>query len=144
MLATVWIAVIGCGEPSGEPTPDPPVEAQSSSLPGVDTMRVLMDEYSISMPVTIPEGAHPVRFVNAGFEEHNIFFRKKGSTTAAWVMERRLNPGERRVATVELEPGDYTAICDFSGHDGRGMFVDFTVEPAPRAADTPDSAGSAP
>ncbi len=101
-----------------------------------------MDEYSISMPITIPGGPHPIRFVNAGFEEHNIYFRMKGSTSRAWVLERRLNPGERRVLTVELEPGNYTAICDFSGHDGRGMFVDFTVSPASDLPGAPDSVAS--
>ncbi len=102
-----------------------------------------MDEYSISMPITIPAGPHPVRFVNAGFEEHNIYFRMQGSTSPAWVLERRLNPGERRVVTVELEPGAYTAICDFSGHDGRGMFTDFTVEPARDSSAMSDSVAPA-
>ena len=98
-------------------------------------MQVLMDEYSISMPLVLPAGPLPVRFVNTGFEEHNIYFRLKDDTAAAWVLERRLNPGERRVVTVELEPGAYTAICDFSGHDGRGMFTDFIVEPSAESAE---------
>lgn len=101
-----------------------------------------MDEYTISMPLVLPAGSHPVRFVNAGFEEHNIYFRRKAATSPAWVLERRLNPGERRVVTVELEPGAYTAICDFSGHDGRGMFTDFKVAP-PSDSGAPDSAASA-
>lgn len=96
-----------------------------------DTVEVLMDEYSISMPSTVPAGSNVVRFANAGFEEHNIYFRRKGEESAAWTLERRMNPGERRVATVELDPGSYTAICDFSGHDGRGMFVDFVVLAGP-------------
>ncbi len=102
-------------------------------------MQVLMDEYSISMPVILPAGPHPVRFVNAGFEEHNIYFRRKEDTVPAWVLERRLNPGERRIVTVELEPGAYMAICDFSGHDGRGMFTDFSVAPAVDSPAAPDS-----
>ena len=102
-----------------------------------------MDEYSISMPLAFPAGPHPVRFVNAGFEEHNIYFRRKEETAPAWVLERRLNPGERRVVTVELEPGTYTAICDFSGHDGRGMFTDFTVEPVAGSAPASDSVAPA-
>ena len=103
-------------------------------------MQILMDEYTISMPLVLPAGPHPVRFVNAGFEEHNIYFRRMEDTLAAWVLERRLNPGERRVATVELEPGDYLAICDFSGHDGRGMFTEFTVTPAADSPERPDAA----
>lgn len=96
-----------------------------------------MDEYTISMPLILPAGPHPVRFVNAGFEEHNIYFRRKESTSPAWVLERRLNPGERRVVTVDLPPGAYTAICDFSGHDGRGMFTDFSVRPAADSTGAP-------
>ncbi len=92
-----------------------------------------MDEYTISMPLVLPAGSHPMRFVNVGFEEHDIHFRARGDTVRAWVLGRRLGPGERRVATVELEPGAYTAICDFSGHDGRGMYADFTVEEADSA-----------
>ena len=106
-------------------------------------MQILMDEYTISMPLILPAGPHPVRLVNAGFEEHNIYFRRKEATSPAWVLERRLNPGERRVVTVELEPGAYTAICDFSGHDARGMFTDFTVESAAEStADAPGVADS--
>lgn len=98
-----------------------------------------MDEYTISMPLVLPAGPHPVRFVNVGFEEHNIHFRRMEDTLPAWVLQRRLNPGERRVATVDLAPGAYLAICDFSGHDGRGMFTDFTVTPAVDSADALDS-----
>ncbi len=135
VLVAACFAAGGCAEPDDE-GPAPP--AETPALPRVDTMQVLMDEYTISMPLVLPAGPHPVRFVNAGFEEHNIYFRRKEDTAEdaapAWVLERRLNPGERRVVTVELEPGAYTAICDFSGHDGRGMFTDFTVAPA---ADSP-------
>lgn len=144
VLMAVWSAGGGCAQPDADQSvPDPDSRISSPAPPGVDTMQVLMDEYSISMPATVPAGPHPMRFVNAGFEEHNIYFREKGSDTPAWVLERRLNPGERRVMTVELAPGAYTAICDFSGHDGRGMFVDFTVEPTPAREERPDSVAPA-
>ena len=136
VLVAACFAAGGCAEPDDE-RPAPP--AETPAPPRVDTMQVLMDEYTISMPLVLPAGPHPVRFVNAGFEEHNIYFRRKDDTAPAWVLERRLNPGERRVVTVELEPGAYTAICDFSGHDGRGMFTDFTVAPAADAPGQPDS-----
>ena len=138
MLAAICLAAGGCAEPGAEQAV-PAAESPSSAPSPADTMQVLMDEYSISMPIAIPTGPHPIRFVNAGFEEHNIYFRRVGSTSPAWVLERRLNPGERRVVTVELEPGAYTAICDFSGHDGRGMFMDFRVEPASDSAGVSDS-----
>ena len=131
-MATGLVAFVAAGFAGGcaEPGDDHTVPAvETPAPPRVDTMQVLMDEYTISMPLILPAGPHPVRFVNAGFEEHNIYFRRKEGASPVWVLERRLNPGERRVVTVELEPGAYMAICDFSGHDGRGMFTDFTVEP---------------
>ncbi len=140
MLATACFAAGGCEAPD-EDQPAPSVETPPP--PRVDTMQVLMDEYTISMPLVLPAGPHPVRFVNAGFEEHNIYFRRMEDTLAAWVLERRLNPGERRVVTVELEPGAYMAICDFSGHDGRGMFTDFMVAPAADSPEQPDSVAPA-
>ena len=140
VLVAACFAAGGCGDP-GDDQPAP--SAETPAAPRVDTMQVLMDEYTISMPLILPAGPHSVRFVNAGFEEHNIYFRRMEDTLPAWVLERRLNPGERRVVTVELEPGAYLAICDFSGHDGRGMFADFTVEPASDPRGTPDSAAPA-
>ncbi len=140
MLATACFAAGGCAEPD-DGRPPPPAETPPPAR--VDTMQILMDEYTISMPLVLPAGPHPVRFVNAGFEEHNIYFRRMEDTLAAWVLERRLNPGERRVATVELEPGAYMAICDFSGHDGRGMFTEFTVAPAADSPERPDAAAPA-
>ena len=137
VLVAACLATAECAEPDDD-RPAPPAETPPPSR--VDTMQILMDEYTISMPLVLPAGPHPVRFVNAGFEEHNIYFRRMEDTLAAWVLERRLNPGERRVVTVELEPGAYLAICDFSGHDGRGMFTDFTVAPAADSPERPESA----
>ena len=124
------LTLLGCGADEREAeveAADALPEVGIAAASGPDTVEVLMDEYSISMPSTVPAGPNVVRFANAGFEEHNIYFRRKGEESPAWTLERRMNPGERRVATVELDPGSYTAICDFSGHDGRGMFVDFAV-----------------
>ena len=61
------------------------------------------------------------------FEEHNLLFVLVESDSTIWEIERRLAPGERRTVTLEFAPGEYKAVCNFSGHEDRGMFTGFLV-----------------
>ena len=96
-----------------------------------------LDEYTVLMDLVVPAGPVTLRLANRGFEEHNLLFVAVESDSTVWETERRLSPGERRSVTLDLEPGTYRAVCDFSGHEGRGMLVDFAVEET-----TPGESGS--
>ena len=98
-----------------------------------DTVEVILDEFWIGMPLVLPAGRTVLRLKSQGFEEHNLLFVRKQADSVVWETEGRLDPFESRIVTLDLEPGAYTAVCDFSGHEGRGMFLDFTVEAGPPA-----------
>ena len=91
-------------------------------------MEIDLDEYNILMNTVMPTGRVTLALANRGFEEHNLLFVVLESDSTVWETERRLSPGARRRVTLDLEAGAYRAVCDFSGHEGRGMLVDFVVE----------------
>lgn len=95
-----------------------------------------LDEYVILMDRVVPAGPVTLKLANQGFEEHNLLFVVVETDSTVWETERRLSPGERRRVTLDLEAGKYRAVCDFSGHEGRGMLVEFLVEEK-----TPSGAG---
>ncbi len=90
-------------------------------------MEIDMDEYNILMNSVMPAGRVSLRLANVGFEEHNLIFVVLETDSVVWETERRLSPGERRTVMLDLEAGNYRAVCDFSGHEGRGMLVEFVV-----------------
>lgn len=109
-----------------------PDAAAETTRSGSDTVRVTLDEYSIGIPRMLPAGRTVLKLQSLGFEEHNLLFVLNDSDSLVWETERRLSPYETRTVTVDLVPGAYTVVCDFSGHEGRGMFTELTVE-APAA-----------
>ena len=129
LLAACMFIVSGCGAgeapPSNGPDSSPAVTAEEAEGALVE---IDVDEYVILMDPVVPAGAVTLNLVNRGFEEHNLFFVVIESDSTVWETEGRLAPGEKRAVTLDLEPGAYKAICDFSGHEGRGMFTEFLVE----------------
>ena len=79
------------------------------------------------MPDILPAGDLTLRLVSEGVEEHNLIFVKKDNEEAVWETDGRLSPYQVQTVELNLSPGEYTAVCDFSGHETRGMFFEFTV-----------------
>jgi uncharacterized cupredoxin-like copper-binding protein len=104
-------------------------EASETTLIRTDTVRVILDEYSVGIPKVLPPGETVFRLESRGFEEHNLLFVLIDSDSVVWETERRLSPYETRTVTVDLVPGAYTVVCDFSGHEDRGMFTQLLVKP---------------
>ena len=90
-----------------------------------------LDEYVIYMDAVLPSGPVILKLANRGFEEHNLLFVTVESDSTVWETERRLAPGERRDVPLAFRPGAYKAVCDFSGHEDRGMVTEFLVEAVP-------------
>ena len=110
---------------------DVPIAAPSQGVAAEsDTVRVILDEYTVGIPSRLPAGPTVLRLESVGFEEHNLLFVLTETDSLVWKTERRLGPYEKRTVTVDLVPGTYTVVCDFSGHEGRGMFADLIVEAA--------------
>ena len=126
-----------CGEGGAPPTSGGESTApEASPDPEEVLVEIDLDEYNILMNAVVPAGRVTLVLANRGFEEHNLLFVVLESDSTVWETERRLSPGERRRVTLDLEAGKYRAVCDFSGHEGRGMLVGFLVEEK-----TPSGAG---
>lgn len=138
LLLAFMLIISACGD-GGAPSSSQGEAADSTAVAdaGPAIVEIDLDEYSVLMDPVVPAGRVTLRLANRGFEEHNLLFVVSASDSTVWETERRLSPGERRSVTLDLEPGDYRAVCDFSGHEGRGMLVDFVVEEA-----TPGEHGS--
>jgi hypothetical protein len=123
LLATIAFFPFGCAESGGPPSREE--TASTAVTPDAES------------DAAVPSGPVSLRLVNRGFEEHNLYFTDIESDSTIWETEGRLSPGERRTVTLDLEPGVYQAVCDFSGHESRGMVAEFVVEDA-----TPAETGS--
>lgn len=124
----LWSACRGGALPDAEEgSASPQAEPAASSRP--DTIDVTLEDYVIVMPGSVPAGA-VLRIRNLGAEEHNLRFVREGETEPAWSTDVNLGPGDTLVLTLELEPGSYQALCDFAGHDARGMLRAISVEDA--------------
>ena len=109
--------------PSSESETAAPATAEAEEL----LVEIDLDEYSILMDARMPAGPVTLRLANLGFEEHNLLFVVLESDSTVWETEGRLGPGERREVELDLAAGQYRAVCDFSGHEGRGMTWNFVV-----------------
>ncbi len=109
-----------------------PASSQNETPPAPEVEEIFVEidlnEYDVLMNAVVPGGRMSFRLANRGFEEHNLLFVTLESDSTVWETERRLAPGERRTVVLDLEPGSYKAVCDFSGHEGRGMFTEFVVK----------------
>jgi hypothetical protein len=136
VLAACMCFPTACGEGGAPPSGGESAAPEASPDPEEVLVEIDLDEYNILMNAVVPAGRVTLVLANRGFEEHNLLFVVLDSDSTVWETERRLSPGERRRVTLDLEAGKYRAVCDFSGHEGRGMLVEFLVEEK-----TPSGAG---
>lgn len=123
------LALVSCGGPDEavpeRPAGASPADAEAATAGGPadapGAVGVTLEEYTIAMPDRLPAGRTVLRIANRGFEEHNLGLRAAGSGSTVWRTEGNVPPGGRLEATVELAAGTYTVLCDFAGHDARGM-----------------------
>ena len=129
-LVVACAFIISACEEGGAPPPsepDPAAAVVAEEAEGA-LVEIDLDEYVVLMDPVVPAGTVTLKLVSRGFEEHNLLIVVAESDSTVWETERRLAPAERRTVVLDLEPGAYKAVCDFSGHEGRGMFTEFVVE----------------
>ena len=97
----------------------------STDLP--ETIEIILADFYIGMPDILPAGDLTLRLASEGVEEHNLIFVRNDTEQTVWETDGRLSPFEVRTVELNLAAGEYTAVCDFSGHETRGMFFEFTV-----------------
>ena len=118
-LVLVAAALAGCGD-------DRP-EGRAVTLGPGEPLRVAADEYSFDPATVTVRGAPPrleVRLRNRGSLAHNLVVldgeRELGGTPI-------IPSGDRRTASVELEPGGYRLVCTVGDHRELGMEGELTI-----------------
>jgi uncharacterized cupredoxin-like copper-binding protein len=108
--------------PENAPRMNPvsPANVQAAG-PAVD---VMLSEYVITLPDTLPPGVTTFRIANAGKENHNFAIDGNGLSQK---LANDLTRGDRATMTVDLKPGTYTIHCPIDGHAGKGMSRTLTV-----------------
>ena len=136
------VALTSCGEKG------PPAEPVA-----IPTVMVMANDYAFQMPDTLSSGVTTFRLMNHGQELHHMVLIRfaEGQTMAdlqkmgeaqppaGMVLMGGPNfatPGGAIEATVNLEPGQYAAVClvpspDGQVHMAKGMMKSFTVVAAP-------------
>lgn len=100
-----------------------PTEAPSLE----ETVEVSLTEWAIYMPTELPAGSVIFEVINDGTVPHTF---EIASETFYASLDAAIGPGERARLEVDLEPGEYTAICSLGegAHRDMGMNLTLTVE----------------
>ena len=151
--ALVGVLLASCGEK------EPPAEPVA-----IPTVMVMASDYAFQMPDTLAAGVTTFRLMNHGQEVHHLTLIRlaDGQTMADFLKSMQgpppagiafkggpnvAGPGGAVEATLDLQPGNYVAICAIPSPDGqphaaKGMVKGLTVVPAqgtaPAAAPTAD------
>lgn len=125
-------AAVACGGPDArydEAGNDRASETPEGALS--DTVDVVLGEYFIDMPDTLPTGVRALRISNEGMHVHDLWIHLRGSDSILAYLETPLDPGAEGALPLSLEPGRYYANCRVANHEGRGMYHTFVVAPGP-------------
>lgn len=144
-------ALSACNKPADKPTL--PTNSASAASPTFD---VVLADYSITAPASIPAALATFRTVNKGKQIHQAALVRldSGKTYSdfaqamktegpppAWIVWMGGQQGEGQV-TIPLTPGNYVWYCIIPGPDGmphmmKGMTAPITVTPSTSAMASP-------
>lgn len=116
-LATVLL--ISCASSQGK-TGTTQV-TQTAKGPAVE---VILKDYEIQMPDSVPSGDVTFNITNAGSHDHNFEIDLKGNKRR---LDTVLKPGDSHTLTVSLTPGTYDVLCPVGLHSTMGMRRKLTV-----------------
>jgi uncharacterized cupredoxin-like copper-binding protein len=128
------VMALGCAdEPVVEPRDTPattdtgPLAIPTDVPPTTDAgepVRVVLTDFGIEMPNTLPAGPTLFTVSNEGAVEHNFEIEGQGIEET---FETHLLPEEVRTLQVDLRPGSYRVYCPVEDHPERGMAMTLTV-----------------
>ena len=89
-----------------------------------EKVEVVLDEYTIEMPHTLPPG--PTTFVlrNTGQKSHSFKIQGPGIDVT---LEAVVRPKATQSLQVTLQPGEYDIICPLGSHAAKGMTMKLVV-----------------
>jgi hypothetical protein len=126
-LGLSLLVIVSCESERSSVHEESPLEESPVSTDLPETIEIILADFYIGMPDILPAGDLTLRLASEGVEEHNLIFVRNDTEQTVWETDGRLSPFEVRTVEVNLPAGEYTAVCDFSGHETRGMFFEFTV-----------------
>ncbi len=85
---------------------------------------VHLDNYRISMPISLPSG--PTRFIVHNNSEIEHSFKVRGNDVER-SLTHDIKPYQTTVLAVSLAPGNYTARCPLADHAEQSQALHFTV-----------------
>jgi uncharacterized cupredoxin-like copper-binding protein len=87
-------------------------------------VEVVLDEYSIDMPHTLPPGATTFHITNKGQKSHSFKIQGPGIDVT---LEAVVRPKASTDLQVTLEAGEYDVICPIGSHAAKGMTMKLVV-----------------
>jgi uncharacterized cupredoxin-like copper-binding protein len=102
--------------------------ALTAASPKVENVEVVLDEYTIEMPQTLPPGPTVFAVRNEGRKSHS--FKIQGPGLDA-MLETVVRPKETGTLEVTLQPGEYQIHCPIGSHAAKGMTMKLAVGAKP-------------
>ena len=102
----------------------PAADAGDAEMMAGEQVPVMLMEFAIEMPSTLPAGPVTFAVTNGGTITHSFEIE---SADLEEVLETELAPGETGMLTVDLAPGTYEVYCPIGNHAEQGMQVEVTV-----------------
>ena len=127
-LGLCLLVMSSCESERSSVNEESPAEESPVSTALPDSIEIILADFFIGMPDILPAGDLTLRLASEGVEEHNLIFVRNDTEQTVWETDGRLSPFEVQNVELNLAAGEYTAVCDFSGHETRGMFFEFTVQ----------------
>jgi uncharacterized cupredoxin-like copper-binding protein len=87
-------------------------------------VEVILKDYEILMPESVPAGEVTFSVTNAGNHFHDFEVEVNGQRRH---VDNGVKPGETRTLVVALTPGTYSVECPVGMHEQRGMRRKLTV-----------------
>ena len=114
----VGLALAGCETERDENTTEgtPPAEGAA--------VEVVLTEFAIDMPSSVPAGTVSFDIANSGEMAHNFEIEGQGVEES---LDEDIGPNQAETLTVELEAGTYVVYCPIGDHRGQGMEVELQV-----------------
>ena len=112
------LAILGCETETDEGATEgtPPAEGAA--------VEVVLTEFAIDMPTSVPAGTVSFDIANSGEMTHNFEIEGQGVEES---LDEDLDPNQAETLTVELEAGTYTIYCPIGDHRDQGMEVELQV-----------------
>ncbi|HLT47982.1 MAG TPA: cupredoxin domain-containing protein [Rubricoccaceae bacterium] len=127
-LALPLAACGGAEVETAEPTTETPAPMdEGAATTERNTVDVVLTEYEIDMPASLPSGPTTFSITNSGTMEHNFEVEGQGIEEE---LAEDLQPGGSATLDLTLQPGTYRVYCPVEDHaEAHGMELQLTVTP---------------